>query len=71
MYERAVSDVVIVGAGSAGLSCAYHLATSRPDLKVTIIEAGVAPGEVAAYHQLSDATNLSSQAVVHGSVVNS
>ena len=44
MYERAVSDVVIVGAGSAGLSCTYHLAKSRPDLKITIIEAGVAPG---------------------------
>ncbi|KAG1715723.1 hypothetical protein ID866_1439 [Astraeus odoratus] len=44
MYERAVSDVVIVGAGSAGLSCAYHLATARPDLKVTILEANVAPG---------------------------
>ncbi|KAF9241121.1 Thi4 family-domain-containing protein [Melanogaster broomeanus] len=44
MYERAISDVVIVGAGSAGLSCAYHLATSRPDLKVTILEASVAPG---------------------------
>ncbi|KZV86617.1 Thi4-domain-containing protein [Exidia glandulosa HHB12029] len=44
MYERAVSDVVIVGAGSAGLSCAYHLAKSRPDLKITIIEASVAPG---------------------------
>ncbi|KAH7922945.1 Thi4-domain-containing protein [Leucogyrophana mollusca] len=44
MYERAVSDVVIVGAGSAGLSCAYHLATTRPDLKVTILEASVAPG---------------------------
>ncbi|EGN98203.1 hypothetical protein SERLA73DRAFT_183120 [Serpula lacrymans var. lacrymans S7.3] len=44
MYDRAVSDVVIVGAGSAGLSCAYHLATSRPDLKVTILEANVAPG---------------------------
>ena len=36
--------VVIVGAGSAGLSCAYHLAKTRPDLKITIIEAGVAPG---------------------------
>ncbi|KAH0832109.1 Thi4 family-domain-containing protein [Lanmaoa asiatica] len=44
MYERVVSDVVIVGAGSAGLSCAYHLATSRPDIKVTILEANVAPG---------------------------
>ena len=44
MYERAVSDVVIVGAGSAGLSCAYHLAKTRPDLKITIIEANVAPG---------------------------
>lgn len=44
MYERAVSDVVIVGAGSAGLSCAYHLATSRPDIQVTILEANVAPG---------------------------
>ncbi|KAF8899710.1 hypothetical protein CPB85DRAFT_1377564 [Mucidula mucida] len=44
MYDRAISDVVIVGAGSAGLSCAYHLATNRPDLKITIIEANVAPG---------------------------
>ncbi|CUA68909.1 Thiamine thiazole synthase [Rhizoctonia solani] len=44
MYDRAVSDVVIVGAGSAGLSCAYHLAKNAPHLKITIIEAGVAPG---------------------------
>ena len=44
MYERAISDVVIIGAGSAGLSCAYHLAKSRPDLKITILEANVAPG---------------------------
>ncbi|KAJ7288302.1 Thi4 family-domain-containing protein [Mycena rebaudengoi] len=44
MYERAISDVVIVGAGSAGLCCAYTLASRRPDLKVTIIEANVAPG---------------------------
>ncbi|KAJ7250825.1 thiazole biosynthetic enzyme [Mycena haematopus] len=44
MYERVISDVVVVGAGSAGLSCAYSLASRRPDLKVTIIEANVAPG---------------------------
>ncbi|GAA5837377.1 hypothetical protein JCM3766R1_000429 [Sporobolomyces carnicolor] len=44
MYESAISDVVIVGCGSAGLSCAYTIASRRPDLKVTIIEAGVAPG---------------------------
>jgi len=44
MYERTISDVVIVGAGSAGLSCAYHLAKTRPDLKITILEANVAPG---------------------------
>lgn len=44
MYERAMSDVVIIGAGCAGLSCAYHLAKTRPDLKITILEANVAPG---------------------------
>ncbi|KAJ3229631.1 thiamine metabolism- protein [Chytriomyces hyalinus] len=44
MDDAAVSDVVIVGAGSAGLSCAYTLAQADPGLKITIIEAGVAPG---------------------------
>lgn len=43
MYDRTISDVVIVGAGSAGLSCAYHLAKNNPSLKITIIEANVAP----------------------------
>lgn len=33
-----------VGAGSAGLVCAYTIAKERPELKVTILEAGVAPG---------------------------
>jgi thiamine thiazole synthase len=37
MYERAISDVVIVGAGSAGLSCAYHLASTRPEVSWAII----------------------------------
>jgi len=41
---HAESDVVIVGAGSCGLSCAYTLAKLRPDLRISIIEAGVAPG---------------------------
>lgn len=40
----AESDVVIVGAGSCGLSTAFTLATKRPDLKIAIIESGVAPG---------------------------
>lgn len=40
----AESDVVIIGAGSAGLSAAYVLAKSRPDLKIAIIESNVSPG---------------------------
>lgn len=40
----AESDIVIVGAGSCGLSAAFTLATKRPDRKIAIIEAGVAPG---------------------------
>jgi len=35
---------VIIGAGSCGLSTAYVLAKARPDLKIAIIEANVAPG---------------------------
>ncbi|EDP43917.1 hypothetical protein MGL_1314 [Malassezia globosa CBS 7966] len=44
MMDASVSDVVVIGAGSAGLTCAYKLAKSRPDLRITILEAGVAPG---------------------------
>lgn len=40
----AESDVVIVGAGSCGLSSAYVLAKARPDLKIAIVEASVSPG---------------------------
>ncbi|KAJ2898546.1 thiazole biosynthetic enzyme [Zalerion maritima] len=40
----AESDIVIVGAGSCGLSTAYVLAKERPDLRIAIVEAGVAPG---------------------------
>lgn len=44
MMNAAVSDVVIIGAGSAGLSCCYTLAKARPDLRITVLEASVAPG---------------------------
>ena len=40
----AESDVVIVGAGSCGLSTAYTLSRARPDLHIAIIEASVSPG---------------------------
>src|ERR1700753_1122007 len=41
----AESDIVIVGAGSCGLSTAYVLGQARPDLKIAIIEASVSPGQ--------------------------
>lgn len=44
MDSYAEADVVIVGAGSAGLSCAYELTKQRPDLKIAIIEQNVSPG---------------------------
>jgi NADPH-dependent 2,4-dienoyl-CoA reductase/sulfur reductase-like enzyme len=44
MDTYAESDVVIIGAGSCGLSAAYTLAKARPDLKIAIIEANVSPG---------------------------
>ncbi|GMM46544.1 thiamine thiazole synthase [Pichia kluyveri] len=42
--KYAESDIVIVGAGSSGLTAAYILAKSRPDLKIAIVEANVAVG---------------------------
>ncbi|KAL1991014.1 hypothetical protein VTN49DRAFT_5518 [Thermomyces lanuginosus] len=42
--KYAESDIVIIGAGSCGLSTAYVLGKARPDLKIAIIEANVAPG---------------------------
>lgn len=43
LNEFAECDVIVVGAGSAGLSCAYEL-SKHPDVKVAVIEQGVAPG---------------------------
>ncbi|KAF2279211.1 Thi4-domain-containing protein [Westerdykella ornata] len=40
----AESDIVIIGAGSCGLSTAYMLGKQRPDLRIAIIEASVSPG---------------------------
>ena len=40
----AESDIVIIGAGSCGLSTAFILGSARPDLKIAIIEASVSPG---------------------------
>lgn len=44
MDTYAEADVVIVGAGSAGLSCAYELSKIAPDTKIAIIEQSVSPG---------------------------
>ncbi|TKY66712.1 Thiamine thiazole synthase 2 [Spatholobus suberectus] len=43
MVTHADTDVVIVGAGSAGLSCAYEL-SKTPSVNVAIVEQSVSPG---------------------------
>lgn len=43
MITYADTDVVVVGAGSAGLSCAYEL-SKNPNIRVAIIEQSVSPG---------------------------
>lgn len=43
MITYADTDVVIVGAGSAGLSCAYEL-SKNPNVQVAILEQSVSPG---------------------------
>ncbi|KAI9124027.1 hypothetical protein K1719_005327 [Acacia pycnantha] len=43
MITYADTDVIIVGAGSAGLSCAYEL-SKDPSISVAIIEQSVSPG---------------------------
>ncbi|XP_028806160.1 thiamine thiazole synthase 2, chloroplastic [Neltuma alba] len=43
MITYADTDVVIIGAGSAGLSCAYEL-SKNPSIRVAILEQSVSPG---------------------------
>ena len=43
MITYAETDVVVVGAGSAGLSCAYEI-SKNPNVQVAIIEQSVSPG---------------------------
>jgi len=43
MITHADTDVVVIGAGSAGLSCAYEL-SKNPNVKVALVEQSVAPG---------------------------
>ncbi|KAL2649342.1 hypothetical protein R1flu_017470 [Riccia fluitans] len=43
MITHADTDVVVVGAGSAGLCCAYEL-SKNPNVKVAIVEQSVSPG---------------------------
>lgn len=43
VITHADTDVVVVGAGSAGLSCAYEL-SKNPDVQVAIVEQSVSPG---------------------------
>ncbi|CAM8893609.1 unnamed protein product [Rhodiola kirilowii] len=43
MITYADTDVVIVGAGSAGLTCAYEL-SKNPSINIAIIEQSVSPG---------------------------
>ena len=67
--DYAESDIVIVGAGSCGLSCAYMLGKARPDLKIAIIESNVAPGMSSnspKYRSYSPCTDID-QVVVLGS----
>ena len=39
-------DIVIIGAGPAGLSCAYYLLKSKKNIKVTILEEASSVGGI-------------------------
>ena len=44
LHDFAESDVIISGAGSAGLACAWELTRQNKNLKIAIIEQSVSPG---------------------------
>jgi len=39
------SDVIVVGAGIIGLSCAYHIKSENPNLKVIVVDKAAAAGQ--------------------------
>ena len=67
LYDYAESDVVIIGAGSCGLSAAFTLAKARPDLKIALIEAMVSPGMLAFHLLCTASSNGGEQGEEHGS----
>ena len=40
MADSTAYDVIIIGAGPSGIFCAYELITTRPDLRILMLEKG-------------------------------
>jgi 2-octaprenylphenol hydroxylase len=60
------TDILITGAGSAGLTLALLLAKNCPDLAITVLEQGPAPQTGPAQLHRVSALNLASQRVLDG-----
>ena len=58
------TDILITGAGSAGLTLALLLAKNSPDLQITVLEQGPAPQAGAVSLSRVSALNLASQRVL-------
>ncbi|KAG8801288.1 hypothetical protein FRC18_007814, partial [Serendipita sp. 400] len=59
-------DIVIVGAGVAGLSTAYHILTKRPTTKVLILEAKDRVGGRVHSHPVGDGAVDLGASIIHG-----